>query len=105
AVMLFAVADLRTSERRAQDSREVLAAANQMERLVVDLETGLRGFIIAGQVRFLEPWNVARAALPEQSRTLEQLVVDNPVQKSRARRITQEAVSYLNDYSAPLLDA
>jgi len=105
AVLLFAVADLRTSERRLQDSREVLATANQLERLVVDLETGQRGFIITGQARFLEPWNAARAALPEQSRTLEQLVADNPVQKSRARRITQEAVSYLNDYSVPLLDA
>jgi signal transduction histidine kinase len=105
AVLLFAVADLRTSERSLQDSREVLATANQLERLVVDLETGQRGFILTGQARFLEPWNAARAALPEQSRTLEQLVADDPVQKSRARRITQEAVSYLNDYSVPLLDA
>jgi CHASE3 domain sensor protein len=40
AVLLFAVADLRTSERRVQDSREVFATANQLERLVVDLETG-----------------------------------------------------------------
>ena len=105
AVLLFAVADLGTSERRAQNSREVLANANQLERLVVDLETGQRGFIITGQARFLEPWNAARAALPEQSRILEQLVADNAVQKSRARRITQEAVSYLNDYSVPLLEA
>jgi signal transduction histidine kinase len=105
AVLLFAVADLRTSERRVLHSREVLAAANQLERLVVDLETGQRGFIITGQARFLEPWHAARAVLPEQSLTLEQLVADNPVQQSRARRITQDAVSYLNDYSVPLLDA
>ena len=105
AVLLFAVADLRTSEGRVQDSREVLATANQLERLVVDLETGQRGFIITGQARFLQPWNAARAALPGQSRTLEQLLADNPVQKSRARRITAEAASYLDDYSVPLLDA
>ena len=104
-VLLFAVADLRTSEQRVQHSREVLAAANQLERLVVDLETGQRGFIITGEARFLEPWHAARAVLPEQSDTLEQLVADNPVQQSRARRVTQDVVSYLNDYSVPLLDA
>lgn len=70
---------------------EVLATANQVERLEVDLETGQRGFIITGQERFLEPWNAARAALPEQSRTLEELVADNPVQESRARRIAPTA--------------
>jgi CHASE3 domain sensor protein len=69
----------------------VLATANQVERLEVDLETGQRGFIITGQERFLEPWNAARAALPEQSRTLEELVADNPVQESRARRIAPTA--------------
>lgn len=105
AVLIFAVADLQTSERRVQHSQEVLATANQLERRVVDLETSQRGFIITGQEQFLDVWYAARAALPGQSRTLERLVGDNPVQQGRARRITQEAVSYLNDYAVPLVDA
>ena len=105
AVMLFAVADLRASERRVLHSREVLATANQLERLVVDLETGQRGFIITEQARFLEPWHAARAVLAEQSRGLEQLVANNPVQHSRAQRITQDVVSYVDDYSVPLIGA
>ena len=103
-VLLVAVEDLRTSQRRTEHSQEVLATANQLERLVVDLETGQRGFVITGDTQFLDPWYAARAALPGQSRTLEQLVADDPDQRSRARRITQEAASYLSDYSEPLLD-
>lgn len=103
AVLIWAVADLRTSERRVQHSQEVLVTANQLERLVVDLETGQRGFVITGQERFLDVWYAARAALPGQSRALEGLVADNAVQESRARSITRQAVSYLNDYSVPLL--
>ena len=49
AVLLSSVADLRTSERRARQSEEVLVVANRLERLVVDLETGQRGFVITGQ--------------------------------------------------------
>ena len=105
AVMLFSVDDLRTSEHRARHSEEVLVAANQLERLVVDLETGQRGFVITGQERFLEPWRAARTALPEQARALERLVADIPAQESRVRRISQEATSYLRDYSVPLINA
>jgi len=105
AVLLFAVADLRTSERLARHSQEVLATATQLERLIVDLETGQRGFTITGQERFLEPWQTARMAVPEEARTLERLVADNPEQRRRAQRIAQASTSYLRDYSVPLVNA
>jgi CHASE3 domain sensor protein len=64
AVLLSSVADLRASERRARRSEEVLVVANRLERLVVDLETAQRGFVITNQERFLQPWQDARIALP-----------------------------------------
>jgi signal transduction histidine kinase len=103
AVMLFSVADLRRSERLVLRSQEVLATANEMERLVVDLETAQRGFVITGQALFLEPWYAARPLLPAQARTLERLVEDKPAQQSRARRITAQTESYVSDYAEPLL--
>jgi len=105
AVLLYSVADLRKSERLARHSQEVLATANQLERLVVDLETGQRGFVITGQEQFLEPYHAATAAFPQRARMLERLIADNPAQQSRARRITQDVTSYLRDYSVPLLNA
>jgi CHASE3 domain sensor protein len=93
AVLLSAVSELRTLERRARESEEVLVVANRLERLVVDLETGQRGFVITGQDRFLEPWREAQVALPAQGSNLEQLVADNPGQRARAQRITQAITS------------
>ena len=78
AVLLSSVSELRTLERRARESEEVLVVANRLERLVVDLETGQRGFVITGQDRFLQPWREAQVALPAQASNLEQLVADNP---------------------------
>jgi signal transduction histidine kinase len=103
AVLLSSVADLRTSERRARQSEEVLVVANRLERLVVDLETGQRGFVITGQARFLQPWRDAQVAFPEEAGNLEQLVADNPEQHARAQRITEGITSYLRDYSIPLV--
>ncbi|HEY6665963.1 MAG TPA: CHASE3 domain-containing protein [Propionibacteriaceae bacterium] len=105
AVLLSSVTELRTSERRARESEEVLVVANRLERLVVDLETGQRGFVITGQNRFLQPWRDAQVAFPKQASNLEQLVADNPEQQARAQRIAQAITSYLRDYSVPLVTA
>ncbi len=78
AVLLSSVAELRASERRARQSEEVLVVANRLERLVVDLETGQRGFVITGQERFLRPWQDARNAFPAEAATLERLVAGQP---------------------------
>ena len=103
AVLLSAVSELRTLESRARASEEVLVVANRLERLVVDLETGQRGFVITGQDRFLQPWREAQVALPAQASNLEQLVADNPQQRARAQRISQAITSYVQDYSIPLV--
>jgi CHASE3 domain sensor protein len=103
AVLLSSVADLRSSERRARQSEEVLVVANQLERLVVDVETSQRGFVITGQERFLRPWRDARAAFPGQAGTLERLVAGSAEQEERARAITRAGESYVQDYSVPLV--
>jgi signal transduction histidine kinase len=102
AVLLLSVADLRAQERLTTRSQEVLITANQLERLVVDLETGTRGFVITGQEQFLQPWEAARAALPEMSGTLERLT-GGGVQERRAQLLARAAASYVRDYSAPLI--
>ena len=43
----------RRTKRR--DTREELVAAEALESVVIDLETGLRGFVITGEDRFLDP--------------------------------------------------
>jgi signal transduction histidine kinase len=105
AVLLSSVADLRGSQERAQQSEETLLAAYQLERLVVDLETGERGFVITGRNEFLEPWSAARAAIPGQAATLERLVAGNGEQSDQAHRIVRAINLYLRDYSLPLVAA
>jgi signal transduction histidine kinase len=103
AVLLSSVADLRASERRARQSEEVLEVANLLERHVVDLEAGQRGFVITGQEQFLQPWRHAQAAIPGEAATLERLVANDPEQAARARAIDQATRSYLRDYAEPLV--
>lgn len=103
--VFFAITNLRETTDLRRRAREAQVAANALATLVINLETGLRGFVITGAERFLQPWNHARAAFPEQAATLERLVADNPGQLRRVRRIVEAGTSYIEEYSLPLIDA
>jgi signal transduction histidine kinase len=104
AVVVLAIAELRKTTHRSATSQEVLGVANTFERLVIDLETGARGYIITGDERFLAPWEVARTAVPRQSSELQRLATGS-VQQGRAQQIARAVASYVRDYSVPLVDA
>ncbi|MDQ1617901.1 MAG: hypothetical protein QOE19_470 [Actinomycetota bacterium] len=104
-VLLLAIADLRRDERRSSQSQDVLIAANRLERLLLDLETGTRGFILTGQKHFLEPWRTARAAFPRRADQLLKLVSGDPSQTRQATLIAQAGRAYIRDYSVPLVAA
>jgi signal transduction histidine kinase len=104
AFLLLAIGDLRHSGQLATQSRQVLSVADGLEQLVIDLETGLRGFQITGDEHFLEPWSAARVALPAQAERLTRVGAD-PAHAPRARRIAADATAYLEDYSIPLVNA
>jgi signal transduction histidine kinase/CheY-like chemotaxis protein len=102
-VMLASIGDLRGSEQKTQHSEQVLAAANSLETAVLDLETGARGFVIARQAAFLEPWRSGLLAFPRKGAALEQLVRDNPEQEVRAQAIVHAGNLYISEYSRPLV--
>lgn len=102
--LLLALRQERQAADRAEESERVLLAANGLERLVIDLETGERGFVLTGEERFLEPWDRARAQLLPAARTLEERTLV-PVQHRRAVRISEDAAAYLREYSVPLVEA
>jgi len=104
-VLLVSITQLRDAEAKARRSEQVLVVANGLERQIVDVQTGERGFVISGQESFLEPWEAAQTAFPGQAAQLEKLVAGNSEQMARAERITQEGNSYIRNYSIPLVAA
>jgi signal transduction histidine kinase len=81
----------------------VTAATLSLEKLVVDLETGLRGYVLTGQRRFLQPWLQAREELPARARELERLAQADPEQQRRAMAIIASINAYISDHGEPIL--
>jgi signal transduction histidine kinase/HAMP domain-containing protein len=105
AVVLLAITELRGTTDLRRQTREELVAADTLEKHVIDLETGLRGYVITRDESFLEPSNEARAALPASARTLERLAAAEPVQLARVRRIARAMNAYVRQYARPLVAA
>jgi signal transduction histidine kinase/HAMP domain-containing protein len=105
AIVLFTITELRGTTELRRQTREELVAAETLEQHVIDLETGLRGFVITRDESFLEPANEARAALPGSARALERLAAGEPVQLARVRRIARAMDAYVAQYALPLVDA
>jgi signal transduction histidine kinase len=102
-VLLLAMSTLRDATSREARAKDVTAATLSLEKLVVDLETGLRGYVLTGQRRFLQPWLQAREELPERARELERLAQADPEQQRRAMAIIANINAYITDHGEPIL--
>lgn len=102
-VMGIAVNQLQNSERVASSSANVLAAANQLEKSTIDLETGLRGYLLAGQTRFLAPYDSAIASYPRLAGQLTSLSAGNPAQAARAEQLKRSIDGYVTHWSSHLI--
>ncbi len=104
AALIFAISTLREANEREARSKDLTVASLQLEKLLVDLETGLRGFTLTGNRRVLQPYTTARAELPRRRNTfLERASVDSG-QFERAIRISRQISQYIRDYAVPVIE-
>ncbi|NQZ71026.1 MAG: CHASE3 domain-containing protein, partial [Lentisphaeria bacterium] len=61
-------------------THEVIAAANSILASAVDMETGARGYLLAGKDEFLAPYTVGQRSFKKGISDLKQVVSDNPAQ-------------------------
>ena len=98
ALVLHSFQSVRHVTASEQRAERTVVAGTRVEKLVLDLETGTRGYAISRDPRFLEPWRKARLQLPAESRLLLSLSPGGwAEQLDRAWR------SYLANWSEPLV--
>ena len=99
-ILIVAIVNLRSQSRTERHSEEVIATANKLEKLVLDLQTGARGYVISHHGVYLKPWQNANAAFPEIAANLQKLVKSNPTQARRAKNI----IAGIKDYEVTWAD-
>jgi CHASE3 domain sensor protein len=92
---LHNIREVATSVQWVSHSNEVLARLEAVLSTLKDAETGQRGYLLTGEVAYLEPYREAVDRLPRQMADLRQLTLDNPPQTVRVLRLDQLASEQL----------
>ncbi|MDM8565152.1 CHASE3 domain-containing protein [Candidatus Halobeggiatoa sp. HSG11] len=84
-----------------EHDQPVLSNAHELAKLVVDMETGERGFLITGKEEFLEPYNIGIQAFDSLLKIEKQLVSDNPSQVNILKKIEQLHYEWIKQAGEP----
>jgi PAS domain S-box-containing protein len=81
------VVKLRNNDAWVDHTHQVIASLRKVQSLVVDAETGQRGYLITGVKLFLRPYTEAVDGLDGELATLRGLIADNPDQQEGRRKL------------------
>src|SRR6266487_4898178 len=77
----------RDAEHLVEHSLRVLRASALLLAIIADAETGQRGYLLTGDNRHLEPYQVALSNQWQARQNLRQLTADNSVQQARIAKL------------------
>jgi signal transduction histidine kinase len=92
-LILVGVLSYRSMVRNDEDRQWVTHTHQVLEKLdavltnMLDIETGARGYVLAGEGSYLEPYNNALDHLRQNVKDVRELTVDNPVQQRALDRL------------------
>ena len=86
-VVYLSLGQLIETSTWVKHTQKVIADGKELEKLMIDMETGERGFLITGKDSFLEPFNQAKAVFDTKRQQLQKLVNDNPEQVERLETV------------------
>ena len=89
SVVYFSIGELIETSKWVKHTQKVIADGKELEKLMIDMETGERGFLITGKDNFLEPFNQAQKVWQEKNEELQLLVADNDKQVTRLKLIDE----------------
>jgi PAS domain S-box-containing protein len=88
--LLWQFDSYRTATGAVIRSDRTIALANQLQKLLVDMETGLRGYLLTGSDDFLSPYNDALAQIQPTADMISIRIAGEPDQAGRLRQALQD---------------
>jgi signal transduction histidine kinase len=75
---------------------EVIDQIHHIQTSLLDMETGMRGFVHGGQLEFLEPYKIAKPKLSPALFNLEKMTQEKPQQTSRVLALRREIETWIS---------
>ncbi|HYO73846.1 MAG TPA: CHASE3 domain-containing protein, partial [Archangium sp.] len=95
---------LSEANRWDKHTYEVLREVDGVMKSLVDMETGLRGFAITGDEKFLEPTQAGRTGFSQHFARAKELTSDNARQQERLQSLREDYQRWFTAEAEPLLE-
>lgn len=103
-VVFFSVKSLVSNFEMVNHTHEVLEKASRIEAAAVDMETGMRGYLLAGKKDFLNPYNSGNTVFNSLIESLSQTVSDNPAQVKLLNDIKSTIQAWKSNITEPVIN-
>lgn len=92
------ITELNADNKLVGHTYEVIQKIDDLEQQLVDVETGMRGYVITGNQQFLDLYKVAIGAIPSHIDRLQQLTIDNANQQASISLLRPITMEKLEDF-------
>ena len=103
AISLNNTRSMTETNRWVDHTHTVIRQANAILAAAVDMETGMRGFLLAGKDNFLEPYNRGRESFDQRVMDLKKTVSDNPAQVTLLGEIHTTIHEWQTNVTEPMI--
>jgi PAS domain S-box-containing protein len=86
---VYSLSHLSVATEWMDHTNDVRISIEQLRSTAIDSETGMRGYLIAGEARFLEPYQRAVSRWRAQFERVRALTTDNPTQQERLHHLEE----------------
>ncbi|MBY6139486.1 CHASE3 domain-containing protein [Leisingera daeponensis] len=94
---------LNTSLQAVEQTHKIISRAKDLLAAAVDMETGMRGFLLAGDRAFLDPYMEGNGRFNEVLADLRLALADNLMQTNRLNSVAKIIDNWRNDVVVPML--
>jgi len=93
-----------TTNHWVTHTHNVLGTADNIVGSAVDMETGMRGFLLAGKETFLAPYKTGEKETYKLLNELQQTVSDNPPQVQRLKEVERTLKEWQQNVTTPMIE-
>ncbi|MBL4801244.1 MAG: CHASE3 domain-containing protein [Emcibacter sp.] len=103
-IILVNLGSILSANKQVEHTYKVLDKANSIVGSAVDMETGMRGYLLAGKEVFLDPYINGEKATYASIAELQKTVSDNPPQVARLEKVRNTLKAWQSDVVNPTIE-
>ena len=96
-VAYFNVEVLRTNNQKIIHTHRVIVAVDELLSTAQDAETGQRGYLLTGDLQYLQPYEAASVAIDRRLDEVAVLTRDNPEQQAHLQRLRRHVAAKMEE--------